>query len=303
MDASLTIEERIKDKALELGFLACGFSKAEELKEVAKQTKEWLSNGYHAEMNYMENHFEKRMDPTLLVEGSKTVISLAYNYFPQILQNNSAPKVAKYAYGEDYHRVVKDRCFELYQYIQSQIPETTGRIFVDSAPVMERQWAQKSGIGWIGKHSLLLRKGVGSFFFLAEIVCSAELLPDSPTTSHCGNCTACIDACPTQAIVADSVIDAGKCISYLSIEKRSPLTEIEKNQLNQWVFGCDICQDVCPWNSFSIPHKEMRFEPKSDWIRWDAAQWNQITEEMYQNNFKDTPIERAGFEKLKNQIL
>ena len=296
-----SIEFLIKQKAQSLGFLACGFAKAEAMPAVAAQTQKWLDSGFHGDMKYMENHFDKRHDPTLLVENSKTVISLAYNYFPQKVQNNSAKKIAKYAYGEDYHTVVKDQAHLLFNYIFELLPGTTGRIFVDSAPVMERQWAQKAGIGWIGKNSLLLRKGVGSFFFLAEIICSAELTPDQSTTAHCGSCTACIDACPTQAIVLDGVIDATKCISYLSIEKRSELIPQEKEMLGEWAFGCDVCQDVCPWNNFAVPHQESRFEPQGNWLEWDQTRWNQLTENEFKEAFGKSPLTRAGFEKIKSQ--
>jgi len=296
-----SLKKHIQQKAEELGFLAVGFAKAEKLSNEELHLTDWLKNGYHAEMQYMENHFEKRLDPTLLVEGSKTVISLAYNYFPQKIQNENAPQVAKYAYGEDYHKVVKDQAFLLFEFIKTLDPTLEGRIFVDSAPVMERQWAEKSGIGWIGKHSLLIRKGVGSFFFLAEIICSLEIEPDAPTTDHCGSCTACIDACPTNAIVADKVIDSSTCISYLTIEKRTDLTPIDKSNLKNWVFGCDICQDVCPWNRFSSPTTEPRFQ-SGEWTNWNHEEWQQLTPENFKEIFGKSPLTRAGFEKVKNQI-
>ena len=298
---NLALKNLIIKKSEELGFLACGFSKATELETERHQLQEWLSKGYHGEMGYMENHFDKRLNPTLLVDDCQTVISLAYNYFPQKMQKINAPKVAKYAFGEDYHKVVKDQGFLLLNYIQSIIPETTGRVFVDSAPVMERQWAEKSGLGWVGKNSLIIRKGIGSFFFLAEIICNLTIEPDKPTTDHCGSCTACIDACPTQAIVADKVVDATKCISYLTIEKRSELLQNEKENLNQWVFGCDICQDVCPWNRFSSPTEETRFTPK-EWIEWDEQKWQGMDSEQFNQNFKNTPLTRAGFEKIKGHL-
>ncbi len=297
-----SMKSNIIEKASALGFLACGFSKAEFLETEANNLKTWLSNNYHGEMGYMENHFDKRLDPTLLVEGSKTVISLAYNYFPQKLQKKEAPTIAKYAYGEDYHKVVKDQGFLLLEYIKTIYPEASGRVFVDSAPVMERQWAERSGIGWIGKNSLLLRKGVGSFFFLAEIIVNIEIEPDRATTDHCGSCTACIDACPTNAIIADKVIDANKCISYLTIEKRTEILPEEKQNLNQWIFGCDICQDVCPWNRFSVPHDEERFIPAGDWIEWNQEAWNSMSEEEFKLNFGKTPITRAGFSKVKSHL-
>ena len=296
-----SLKKIIQQKAEELGFLAIGFAKAEKLNEEEFRLKDWLSKGYHAEMQYMENHFEKRLDPTLLVEGSKTVISLAYNYFPQKIQNTNAPQVAKYAYGEDYHKVVKDQAFVLFEFIKSHIPNLEGRVFVDSAPVMERQWAEKSGLGWIGKHSLLIRKGIGSFFFLAEIICSLEVEPDAPTTDHCGSCTACIDACPTNAIIDNKIIDSNACISYLTIEKRTELSVDEKANLNNWAFGCDICQDVCPWNRFASPTTEPRFVP-GNWIDWNQENWNQLTAESFKEAFGKNPLTRAGFEKIKDQL-
>ena len=297
-----SLKKYIQQKAEELGFLAIGFAKAEKLIDEEFRLKDWLSNGYHAEMQYMENHFEKRLNPTLLVESSKTVISLAYNYFPQKIQNTNAPQVAKYAYGEDYHKVVKDQAFVLFEFIKSLIPNLEGRVFVDSAPVMERQWAEKSGLGWIGKHSLLIRKGIGSFFFLAEIICSLEVEPDSPTTDHCGSCTACIDACPTNAIIDNKIIDSNACISYLTIEKRTELSVDEKAHLNNWAFGCDICQDVCPWNRFASPTTEPRFN-SGEWTNWNREEWKQLTPENFKDTFGKSPLTRAGFEKIKNQNI
>ena len=297
-----SLKKYIQQKAEELGFLAIGFAKAEKLIDEEFRLKDWLSNGYHAEMQYMENHFEKRLNPTLLVESSKTVISLAYNYFPQKIQNTNAPQVAKYAYGEDYHKVVKDQAFVLFEFIKSLIPNLEGRVFVDSAPVMERQWAEKSGLGWIGKHSLLIRKGIGSFFFLAEIICSLEVEPDSPTTDHCGSCTACIDACPTNAIIDNKIIDSNACISYLTIEKRTELSVDEKAHLNNWAFGCDICQDVCPWNRFASPTTEPRFN-SGEWTNWNREEWKQLTPENFKDTFGKSPLTRAGFDKIKNQNI
>jgi epoxyqueuosine reductase len=286
-----------------LGFIDCGFSKAEKLESHENTYKDWVSRNYHGEMSYLERNIDKRLDPTLLVENAKTVISLAYNYFPQNVQITNAPKIAKYAYGEDYHTVVKDQCFLLFQFIQENIPGTTGRIFVDSAPVMERQWAEKAGIGWIGKNSLLLRKGVGSFFFLAEIICSAELKPNVQiATNHCGECTRCIDECPTQAIVQDGVIDSTLCISYLTIEKRTELTVSEQNNLNSWIFGCDVCQDVCPWNRFSKPTTEKQFQPIAEIISFTTKDWEALTEEKFKIIFKDSPIKRSKYSGIKRNL-
>jgi epoxyqueuosine reductase len=253
-------------------------------------------------MGYMERNIEKRLDPRELVKGTKSIICLAYNYFPNHFPDTTGPKIAKYAWGEDYHRVVKDKCYQLLDWIKIQHPTVQSRVFVDSAPVMERQWAQKAGIGWIGKNSLLLRKGVGSNFFLAEIFLDLELSNSEPySTQHCGDCTACIDACPTQAIVQDGVIDSNKCISYLTIEKRSELSPKEIDMLNDWDFGCDVCQDVCPWNRFSQPHQEPRFTPY--FYRKPDINWVEMNEEQFNEIFGESPLTRIGFEKFKQLYL
>lgn len=294
--------QEIEKRALELGFLACGLVSARFLGEEEERLSTWLDRGYQGSMGYLERNVEKRLDPRLLVRGTQTIVSLAYNYFPQKSQKIESPKIAKYAYGEDYHRVVKDRCFELLQHIQTLFPDVQARVFVDSAPVMERQWAQLAGLGWIGKNSLLLRKGVGSFFFLAEIFLDVSI-ETAPViqSDHCGTCTRCIDACPTQAIVQDQVIDATKCISYLSIEKSEPLEESELEMMHGWLFGCDICQDVCPWNRFSEPHTEPRFEA-SESIDWDLEEWKKLQESQFTTAFKKSPIARMGFNKTQ-QLL
>ena len=294
--------QEIEKRALELGFLACGLVSARFLGEEEERLRTWLDRGYQGSMGYLECNVEKRLDPRLLVPGTQTIVSLAYNYFPQKSQKIERPKIAKYAYGEDYHRVVKDRCFELLQHIQTLFPDVQARVFVDSAPVMERQWAQLAGLGWIGKNSLLLRKGVGSFFFLAEIFLDVSIEATPVIQSdHCGTCTRCIDACPTQAIVQEQVIDATKCISYLSIEKSEPLEESELEMMHGWLFGCDICQDVCPWNRFSEPHEEPRFEA-SESIDWDLEEWKTLQESQFNNAFKKSPIARMGFDKAQ-QLL
>ena len=294
--------QEIEKRALELGFLACGLVGARFLGEEEERLRKWLDRGYQGSMGYLERNVEKRLDPRLLVPGTQTIVSLAYNYFPQKSQKIESPKIAKYAYGEDYHRVVKDRCFELLQHIQTLFPDVQARVFVDSAPVMERQWAQLAGLGWIGKNSLLLRKGVGSFFFLAEIFLDVSIEATPVIQSdHCGTCTRCIDACPTQAIVQDQVIDATKCISYLSIEKSEPLEESELEMMHGWLFGCDICQDVCPWNRFSEPHTEPRFEA-SESIDWDLEEWKTLQESQFNHAFKKSPIARMGFDKAQ-QLL
>jgi len=290
---SLDIETLIKSKAHDLGFLACGFAEARNLKEYELSFQNWLSKDFHGEMSYMERNQEMRLNPQLLEPGCKTVISLAYNYFPAEKQTEDALKIAKYSWGEDYHFVVKDKCKGLLEYIQHLQPQTVGRCFVDSAPIMERQWAQLAGIGWIGKNSLILRKGTGSFFFLAEILVNIELKSANPVTDHCGACTACIDACPTQAIVQEGVIDSNKCISYLTIEKKTPLTSQEQEWRKEWLFGCDICQDVCPWNRFSLPHNEPRFTPNFTNINRTKEEWINADALLLNTEFKKTPLIRS----------
>jgi epoxyqueuosine reductase len=286
--------------------LACGFAKAERLNDHEAQLDQWLSNGFHGNMGYMENHKAMRLDPTLLVPGAKSVICLAYNYFPEttpLHPNSSAPQIAKYAWGDDYHHVIKDKLFKLIDRIKTLNPVFEARAFVDSAPVMERQWAERAGLGWIGKNSLLLRKGVGSFFFLAEIICNIELSPDQPQTDHCGECTACIDACPTQAIVQPQVIDSTRCISYLTIEDKTWPESIEINKTESWAYGCDVCQDVCPWNRFSQPNQEPRFAPR-EMISWNNSQWKEALSEpaRIKPQLKKSAMQRAGLKKLIAQI-
>ena len=290
--------QKLSDK---YGFIAVGVAAARKLTEEEDRLKSWLGKGYHGTMQYMENHFEKRLDPTLLVPGAKSVICFLNNYYPERRQNPDAPKVAKYAWGEDYHRVIKDKLYDLVAELQTESGPIEGRIFVDSAPVMERQWAAIAGLGWTGKNSLLLRKGVGSYFFIATIICDLELDPDLPVNSHCGTCTACIDACPTQAIVKDGVIDASKCISYLTIERKSDIPEAFQPNMEGYIFGCDICQDVCPWNQFSTTHNEPRFEAGT-WINWDNRAWQNISEFVFDEQFGKSAITRAGFSKIRKNM-
>jgi len=243
----------------------------------------------------MENHFDKRLDTSKLVEGSKSVITMTFNYFPEEFQKPGAPKVAKYAYGEDYHFVLKDKMRLVLESLQREIGAFESRIFVDSAPVLERAWAAKSGLGWIGKHSLLLSKKQGSFFFIAQIICDLELDYDGPTTDHCGSCTACIDACPTDAIVADRIVDSNKCISYLTIELKDQISNDFKDQMEDWIFGCDICQDVCPWNRFSTPNQEARFKPRDAILQNSLEDWEEITEDVFKDIFKKSAVKRTKF--------
>lgn len=292
----------LKELAIEHGFIACGVAQARKLVEEATNLSNWLAAGFHGTMRYMENHFEKRLDPTLLVPGAKSVICFLYNYFPKEQQIDSTYKIAKYAYGEDYHVVIKDKLYALIPEIEKNYGAFNYRIFVDSAPVMERQWAALAGLGWIGKNSLLLRKGQGSFFFIATVVCDIELEPDVPISDHCGTCTACIDACPTQAIVQNGVVDANRCISYLTIERKDDIPTEFKGKMDDWIFGCDVCQDVCPWNRFSEPHLEPRLAPKEHWLNWDKNAWSSLTESEFLKPFSKSALLRAGYKKLKNSI-
>lgn len=292
----------IKEKSKKLGFLSCGISRAEFLEQEAPRLESWLNKNYHGQMSYMENHFDKRLDPRLLVDGAKSVISLLLNYYPSELQNQESFKISKYAYGEDYHFVIKDKLKQLLQFIQEEIGEVNGRVFVDSAPVLDKAWAAKSGLGWIGKNANLLTQKVGSFYFIAELIIDLELEYDTPTTDHCGSCTACIDACPTEAIVAPYVVDGSKCISYFTIELKDNLPQEMKGKFNDWMFGCDVCQDVCPWNRFSKPHQEPLFEPKSELLNFSKKDWQELTKETFNKVFKNSAVKRTKFEGLMRNV-
>lgn len=292
----------IKTEAQRLGFLSCGMSKADFLEQEAPRLEAWLNAGHHGSMAYMERHFDKRLDPRKLVPGAKSVISLLYNYFPQQSQRQGTYKLSKYAYGEDYHFVVRDKLKELMAFINEQIGAVQGRVFVDSAPVLEKAWAAKSGLGWLGKNTNLISKQVGSFFFLAELIIDLDLPEDGPATDHCGQCTACIDACPTQAIIAPYVVDGSKCISHLTIELKSEIPSDFSGQMDDWMFGCDVCQDVCPWNRFSKPHNEPRFNPKPELLLRDKAQWRELTQEVFGQLFEKSPVQRTRFQGLMRNI-
>ena len=294
----------IKQKAHDLGFMFCGISKADFLEEEAKQLDHWLKNGNHGKMSYMENHFDKRLDPRLLVDDAKSVVSLLLNYFPsESQQDNEAPKISKYAYGEDYHFVIKEKLKDLFQFVQDEIGEVGGRVFVDSAPVMDKAWAKRSGLGWMGKNTNIIHPKHGSFFFIAELILDIELVPDGPMKDYCGTCTKCIDDCPTDAIVAPYVVDGSKCISYLTIELKDELLPSEfKGKMDNWAFGCDICQDVCPWNRFSTPHKESRFNPHENLLKMNKADWHDLTEEVFQELFRKSAVKRTKFDGLKRNI-
>jgi len=296
--------EKIKEEAQRLGFLACGVAKARYLEEEAPRLEEWLTRNYQGEMAYLANHFDKRLDPRLLVPGAKSVISLLYSYYPAEQQkDDSAPKLAKYAYGEDYHFVIKPKLKDLLNFIREEIGEVDGRVFVDSAPVMERVWAQEAGLGWLGKNTLLLNKREGSFFFLAELIIDLDLDYDNPIrTDHCGTCTRCIDACPTEAILAPNLLDASKCISYLTIELKDAIPNDFKGQMENWAFGCDICQDVCPWNRFSKPHQEEAFNPHPDLLEMSSGDWHEMTEEVFRKVFKKSAVKRTKYSGLKRNL-
>jgi len=302
MSLKETYTQMIKTEALRLGFLSCGVSKADFLEEEAPRLENWLKNDFHGEMKYMENHFDKRLDPRLLVDDAKSVISLSYNYYPEEVQREGSYKIAKYAYGEDYHHVIKGKLKELSVFIQEKIGGVHGRAFVDSAPVMERAWARKSGIGWEGKHSLVLQKQQGSFFFLSELIIDLELEYDTPMTDHCGTCTKCIDACPTEAILPNNTVDGSKCISYFTIELKDNIPNEYKGQFDNWMFGCDICQDVCPWNRFSKPHNEPLFTPKIELLNMNKKDWEEITEEVFAKVFQKSAVKRTKFAGLERNI-
>ena len=292
----------IKSKASAFGFQSCGISKADFLEEEAPRLENWLKNNFNGEMRYMENHFDKRLDPRLLVEGSKSVISLSYNYFPEELQTNSNFKLSKYAYGEDYHEVIKEKLRSLVAELQEEIGEFAFRVFVDSAPVLEKAWAKKSGIGWVGKNSNLITKKNGSFYFLAEIICDLDLVQDSPVADHCGSCTKCIDACPTKAIISNKIIDGSKCISYATIELKDQIPDFFKDKMEDWMFGCDICQDVCPWNRFSAPTLEEKFRPNSEIKNFTKQEWKDITQEIFSSVFRKSAVKRTKFTGLKRNL-
>jgi len=294
----------VKSEAKRLGFDYCGISKAEFLEEEAPRLENWLKQKMQGEMSYMENHFDMRLDPTKLVPGAKSVISLLLNYYTEEKQSDlQAPKISRYAYGEDYHLVIKRKLKELLDTLQEKIGRSIGgRAFVDSAPVLDKAWAKKSGLGWIGKHTNLINKNSGSFFFIAELILDIELQPDSATGDFCGTCTRCIDACPTEAIVSPYVVDGSKCISYFTIELKDAIPETEKGKFQNWMFGCDICQDVCPWNRFSSPHQEPAFASTPGLLSKTKKEWEEITEEVFRELFRKSAVKRTKFEGLKRNI-
>lgn len=293
----------VKELASDHGFDFCGIAKAEKLSEEEDRLSKWLKQGMHGEMIYMENYFEERLDPRRLVPGAKSVVSFIYNYFPsQEISDTSGYKIAKYAYGKDYHYVIKKKLREFLSDLKSKTGDFNGRIFVDSAPVLERPWAARSGLGWIGKNSLLLNQKMGSFFFLAFLISDLELQADSPVPDHCGTCNRCIEACPTDAIPNPYVVDASKCISYFTIELKNEIPSGFEDKFDDWIFGCDICQDVCPWNKFSKPHAENEFEIDPHLSGMNKRDWEELTEETFKTIFKDSPVKRTGYKGLRRNI-
>lgn len=299
----MNYSQLIKQKAEQFGFQSCGISKAEFLEEEAPRLEVWLKNNYHGEMKYMENHFDKRLNPTLLVDGAKSVISLSYNYFPKTeIENLENFKISKYAYGEDYHEVIKEKLANLVAELQDEIGEFGFRIFVDSAPVLEKAWARKSGLGWVGKNANLITKKHGSFYFLAEIICDLDLEYNAETTDHCGSCRACIDACPTKAIISDRIVDGSKCISYATIELKNEIPDYFDEKMNDWIFGCDVCQDVCPWNRFSTPTLEKKFAPNFQKLNFRKKEWKELTQEIFSEIFRKSAVKRTKFSGLMRNI-
>lgn len=293
----------IKSKSKDLGFDFCGISKAEFLEEEAKQLERWIKEDRHGEMYYMENHFEKRVDVRKLMPGAKSVISLLLNYYPEKKQEDeTAPKISRYAYGQDYHFVIKKKLKELLKIVRNEIGEVYGRCFVDSAPVMDKSWAKKSGLGWIGKHTNLINKDQGSYFFIAELIVDLELEYDAPVKDYCGTCTKCIDACPTEAITAPYEIDGSKCISYLTIELKNNIPNSFKGKMENWAFGCDVCQEVCPWNRFSKVHNQPLFNPHPDLLKMTSDDWHEITEDVFKEIFRKSAVKRTKYEGLKRNL-
>lgn len=293
----------IKQLAAELGFDHCGIAKAEQLDDDARRLERWLNKGMHGNMQYMENHFDKRIDPRKLVEGAQSVITLLFNYFPSERQRPDAPQVSKYAYGQDYHEVIRARLKTMLLRMQEHIGPVQGRGFVDSAPVLERSWARRSGLGWIGKNGNLIHKQAGSFFFIATLITDIPLEYDSPVGDYCGTCTRCLDACPTGALVAPGVVDGSRCISYFTIElKEQLIPEKMQGQFDGWMFGCDTCQDVCPWNRFSKAHSEAEFAPIPAILNFSTQDWEDMTEEAFREIFRHSPLKRSKYAGIRRNL-
>ena len=305
-NAELTASARsakIKELAREVGFLHCGISKAEFLEDEAPRLESWLSNAMHGQMRYMENHFDKRLDPRLLVPGAKSVVTLLFNYYTATKQSDpGAPKISMYAYGEDYHFVVKRHMKTLVERIEAEIGAVEGRAFVDSAPVLDKAWAVRSGAGWMGKHTNVIRKQEGSYFFIAELIIDLELQPDAPVSDHCGSCTRCIDACPTGAIIKPYTVDGSRCISYFTIELKDAIPQAFKGTMDDWMFGCDICQAVCPWNRFAEEHTEPAFRPKEALLNMTRTDWVDLTQDVFRELFPKSAVQRTGYEGLMRNV-
>ncbi len=302
MDTKAKHTALIKAEAKRLGFLSCGISRAEFLEEEAPRLERWLKNNMQGAMSYMENHFDKRLDPTKLVDGARSVISVLLNYYPEETQPEGTYKISKYAYGQDYHHVIKGKLRQLQEFISAEIGEVQGRAFVDSAPVLDKAWAARSGLGWMGKHTNLLTQQLGSFYFIAELITDLDLEYDHPVTDHCGTCTACIDACPTQAIVQPYMVDGSKCISYFTIELREEIPAAVQGQFDDWIFGCDVCQDVCPWNRFSKPHSDPLFNPRPELLSLTKNDWEEISGEVFKKVFQKSAVKRTRYSGLQRNI-
>ncbi len=298
------MSREIKEQAGRLGFFFCGIARAEFMDEEARRLEAWLHKGYQGSMSYLENHFDKRVDPTLLIPGAKSVISLAYNYYSQEKQHDEqAPRISMYAYGKDYHKVVRKKLKFLFDWMSNTYGAINGRCFVDSAPVLERDWAKRSGLGWVGKNTMLIHPRKGSFFFLAEIITDLDLAYDNPIQDYCGTCTKCIDACPTDAISPEGyIMDGSRCISYLTIELKEQIPDAFRGQIDNWMFGCDICQRVCPWNRFSADHEEPAFLPNPDLLTMTKEQWQDLSEDTYNRIFEGSAVKRAKYEGLRRNI-
>lgn len=301
---AVTYAALIKAEATRLGFDFCGVAKADFLDDEAPRLETWLKNGMHGQMNYMANHFDKRLDPRLLVDDAKSVVTVLLNYYPEqrLPEGDTDYKLAKYAYGEDYHFVIKDKLKALLDFIRRDIGEVGGRAFVDSAPVMDKAWAKRAGLGWVGKHTNLINRQIGSFFFIGELILDLELAPDGPITDYCGTCTRCIDACPTDAIVGPYVVDGSKCISYFTIELKEAIPDEVRGQFDNWVFGCDVCQDVCPWNRFSRPHQTPAFLPHPDLTQFSKTDWEEITEVVFGTVFRRSAVKRTKLSGLRRNV-
>ncbi|MVT11267.1 tRNA epoxyqueuosine(34) reductase QueG [Chitinophaga sp. ysch24] len=303
MNMSATYTAFIRKQAADLGFDHCGIAHAVQLDDDARRLEKWLNKGMHGSMHYMENHFDKRIDPRKLVDNAQSVITLLLNYYPEQQQQPDAPKISKYAYGQDYHEVIRAKLNTLLARMQETMGEISGRGFVDSAPVLERSWAQRSGLGWLGKNGMIIHKQAGSFFFIATLITDLVLEYDGPVTDHCGSCTRCLDACPTGALVQPGVVDGSKCISYFTIElKEMLIPENMQGKFDNWMFGCDVCQDVCPWNRFSKPNKTPEFTPVPEILNFTTKQWEELTEEEFKKIFRQSPMKRSKYAGIRRNL-